>query len=151
MSRRDWAAIGVEFIASNMTVEEFAGKNDLPYETLRKQVTKNKWLDKRRTSGAKAAQKAVEIITEDRAVTLALFDNRMLSIVNGLALQVEAGVEVADEPNKVKTLSAAAKDLQHIYRLALGASTDNQSVQAVVDFEAFVNEKLSGLDIKQED
>ena len=149
--RRDWSAIGVEFIASNLTVEEFASNNDLPYDTLRKQVTKNKWLDKRRTSGAQVAHKAVEIITDDKATTLAHYDNRMLSIVNGLALQVEAGVVVADEPNKVKILSAAAKDLQHIYRLALGASTENQSVKSVEDFEAFVNEKLSGLDFKQED
>lgn len=149
--RRDWSAIGVEFIASNLTVEEFASKNDLPYDTLRKQVTKNKWLDKRRTSGAQVAHKAVEIITDDKATTLAHYDNRMLSIVNGLALQVEAGVVCADEPHKVKILSAAAKDLQHIYRLALGASTENQSVKSVEDFEAFVNEKLSGLDVKHED
>ena len=149
--RRNWSAIGVEFIASNLTVEEFASKNGLPYDTLRKQVTKNKWLDKRRTSGAQVAHKAVEIITDDKATTLAHYDNRMLSIVNGLALQVEAGVVCADEPNKVKILSAAAKDLQHIYRLVLGASTENQSVKSVEDFEAFVNEKLSGLGIKHED
>lgn len=149
--RRDWSAIGVEFISSNMTLEEFATHKDIPYNMVARYSARNKWMDKRQDTAKKTSSAALELVVEDKASTLAKFDNRMLSIVNGLALQVEAGVVGADEPNKVKILSAAAKDLQHIYRLALGASTENQSVKSVEDFEAFVNEKLSGLDFKQED
>lgn len=151
MSRRDWVSIGVEFIASNLTVEEFAGSRGIPYSTLKKQATASGWMEKRRASGAQVVREAVELIVDDKAGALAKFDGRMLSIVDSLAFQIEAGAAVADDPSKVKTLASAAKDLQHVYRLALGASTDNQSVQSVVDFEAFVNDKLSGIDFKPKD
>ena len=151
MSKRDWSAIGVEFIASNMTVEDFAKFKGIPYGTLKKQATAKEWMEKRCASGTQVVRGAIELIVNDKASALAKFDGRMLSIVETLALQIEAGAVEADEPSKVKTLASAAKDLQHVYRLALGASTDNQSVQSVVDFEAFVNDKLSGIDFKPKD
>ena len=151
MSRRDWAAIGVEFISSNLTVEEFSIYKDIPYDTLIKQAAKNKWQDKRQASGNNVASKAIDVIVEDKAALLAKFDNKMLSIIEAASFKIEAGMVEADTPMAVKSYVEAAKSAQHVYRLALGASTDNQSVQAVVDFEAFVNDKLSGIDFKPKD
>ena len=49
-------------------------------------------------------------------------------------------LDSADKPNQVAVISSALVNLQKVYRLALGASTDNQAVGSSEDFAEWLKD-----------
>lgn len=141
----DWVAIKVQFINSSLTVQEFADKFSIPYGTLKKQATKGKWLDERVAIGAETIRKSNEISTDIRAYQLTELDNETLKLINRAQKKLAVLIDVSEKANELKSISGAIIDLQKGYRLALGASTENQATQEVSDFTQWLENIENGI------
>ena len=117
----DWVAIKIQFINSSLTIPEFSAKYDIPLGTLKKQVAQGSWMNERSQVGAETVRKSAD--TAKKALGKL---NMML--------------DSADKPNQVAVISSALVNLQKVYRLALGASTDNQAVGSSEDFAEWLKD-----------
>lgn len=130
----DWVAIKVQFINSSLTVKEFADKYSIPYGTLKKQATQGKWLDDRSAIGAETVRKSAEVSTDVRAYQLTDLEHECVDTAKKALGKLNMMLDSSDKPNQVAVISSALVNLQKVYRLALGASTENQTVKEVTDF-----------------
>lgn len=136
----DWVAIKVQFINSSLTVQEFADKFSIPYGTLKKQATQGKWLDERSAIGAETIRKSTEISTDIRAYQLTELENEHIKLAQKAQSKLHYMLDTADNANQVSVVSTAMVNLQKVYRLALGASTENQATQEVSDFNKWLED-----------
>lgn len=140
----DWVAIKVQFINSSLTIPEFSQKYDIPLGTLKKQVAQGLWMDERSRVGAETVRKSVEVSSDIRAYQLTELDNKTLALIGKAQDKLERMIEQAAEAKELKSISGSIVDLQKGYRLALGASTENQATQAVSEFSDWIKEFHSG-------
>lgn len=134
----DWVAIKVQFINSSLTIPEFSEKYDIPLGTLKKQVAQGSWMDERSRVGAETVRKSVEVSSDIRAYQLTELDNKTLTLIGKAQDKLERMIEQSAEAKELKSISGAIVDLQKGYRLALGASTDNQATKEVKDFSVWL-------------
>ncbi|WP_439242428.1 hypothetical protein [Lonepinella sp. BR2474] len=130
----DWLAIKVQFINSNLPMQDFAEQNGIPYGTLRKKAGAGKWLDERITIGSQTEQKSIEFSVNNRATKLAQVDDDCVKTAELINKKVIELLPSIDSPMALKALSGTLKDTQIISRLALGASTENQATGTTTDF-----------------
>lgn len=138
----DWVAIKVQFINSSLTIPEFSEKYNIPLGTLKKQVAQGSWMDERSRVGAETVRKSVEVSSDIRAYQLTELDNKTLSLIGKAQDKLERMIEKSGEAKELKSISSAIVDLQKGYRLALGASTENQATTEGFDRESWLK-KLS--------
>ncbi|QLB20084.1 hypothetical protein A6B43_00285 [Vespertiliibacter pulmonis] len=136
----DWVAIKVQFINSSLTISEFSEKYSIPFGTLKKQVAQGSWLDERSQVGTETVRKSVEVSSDIRAYQLTELDNKTLALIGKAQDKLARMIEQSAEAKELKSISSAIVDLQKGYRLALGASTENQSKQDVSEFADWVKE-----------
>lgn len=136
----DWVAIKVQFINSSLTISEFSEKYSIPFGTLKKQVAQGSWLDERSQVGTETVRKSVEVSSDIRAYQLTELDNKTLALIGKAQDKLARMIERSAEAKELKSISSAIVDLQKGYRLALGASTENQSKQDVSEFADWVKE-----------
>ncbi|OOF40879.1 hypothetical protein BKK47_02935 [Rodentibacter mrazii] len=126
-SNHDWAKIKVEFIKSTLSIRDFAEAFNIPLGTLSRKVTKEKWTDERSQVDHKVITKSIEKTIEDRVDELTQFENKNLKAIAYAQDEVLKMLSVCEKPSEIKSLTGALLDLQKGYRLALGASTENQA------------------------
>ncbi|MDC2824589.1 hypothetical protein [Rodentibacter pneumotropicus] len=139
-SNHDWAKIKVEFIKSTLSIRDFAEAFNIPLGTLSRKVTKEKWTDERSQVDHKVITKSIEKTIEDRVDELTQFENKNLKAIAYAQDEVLKMLSICEKPNEIKSLTGALLDLQKGYRLALGASTENQATQDVSDFTEWIKE-----------
>lgn len=144
MAKYDWNVIKTQFITSSLTIEEFATQNAIPVGTLRRQVSKGKWLEERDQVEIKVRSKSIEFVVNDRAARLAKFDDDCVEIADDFRKKAKEFLHQIDSPMALKALTGAMKDAQAMARLALGASTENQAVGNSQDFASWLEEKENG-------
>lgn len=140
----DWVAIKLQYINSSLNTREFAEKYGIPFGTLTKQVAQGKWQDERNTIGSHTEQKSIEFSVNNRAAKLAKFDDDCVELADDFRKKAKEFLHQIDSPMALKALTGAMKDTQVIARLALGASTENQSTQNVTEFSDWLKELKSG-------
>lgn len=143
----DWKKIKMSFVKSNLSIVEFAKQNGIPNNTLRKRVASEKWIDERDRIGTITVQKAEKKLIEDTSSQLAKFEDKTLRIIKSMQRKVEELADVAEKAYDVKTLTSTLIELQKGYRLALGASTENQAQQNGFDREEWLK-RLSDEEIE---
>ncbi|MFZ7198495.1 hypothetical protein [Avibacterium avium] len=131
----DWVAIKVQFINSSLTISEFSEKYNIPLGTLKKQVAQGSWMDERSRIGTETVRKSVEVSTDIRAYQLTELDNETLHLISQAQKRLASLIEISEKANELKSISSAIVDLQKGYRLALGASTENQATSEGFDRE----------------
>lgn len=136
----DWVAIKVQFINSSLTIPEFSQKYDIPLGTLKKKVAQGLWMEERSRVGAETVRKSVEVSSDIRAYQLTELDNKTLALIGKAQDKLERMIEQAAEAKELKSISGSIVDLQKGYRLALGASTENQAVGSGADFAKIIEE-----------
>lgn len=136
----DWVAIKVQFINSSLSTREFSEKYGIPYGSLSKQVAQGKWLDERKEIGKDTETKSIEFSVNNRAIKLAKVDDDYIELADDFLRKAKALLKEIDSPMALKALTGAMKDTQAMVRLALGASTENQSKQDVSEFADWVKE-----------
>lgn len=136
----DWVSIKLQFINSSLTTREFAEKYGIPFGTLTKQVAQGKWLEERIIIGSDTEQKSIEFSVNNRAARLAKFDDDCVDLADDFRKKAKEFLHQIDSPMALKALTGAMKDTQAMARLALGASTENQAVDANFDFAKILDE-----------
>ncbi|VEH67288.1 Uncharacterised protein [Rodentibacter pneumotropicus] len=140
----DWGAIKVQFINSSLSTREFAEQNDIPFGTLKRKVSKELWLEERSNIAPMVIQRSVEKIIDNRVDELTKFEKENLKAISKAQNKVIGMLEMCEKPNEIKALSSALVDFQKVYRLALGASTENQATQEVTDFNSWLEKIENG-------
>lgn len=142
--RRNWAELTVEFAASDMSLTDFAMAKKIPYDTIYKQSKKLNWSKKRQLNGEAMAKKSLEMVADTRAQQLAEQNQRDISAAKQIVDAILIKLSSSDlKPADIRALSGSLKDAQAVARLALGASTDNQDLNVVSDFESWLNERIN--------
>lgn len=136
----DWVKLKLEFVKSSLSTRDFAEAFGIPYSTFSKKVMQEKWVDERKHIGSRLEAKSVEKAIEDKSSELAKFEGKSLQAIAIAQDEIIQGLMAGGKPNEIKALTSALVDLQKVYRLSLGASTENQSVQDVGVFEEWVKE-----------
>ncbi|MBF0785760.1 hypothetical protein E4T80_09845 [Muribacter muris] len=144
MAKYDWETIKTQFITSTLSIEEFAKQNAIPVGTLRRQVSLGKWVEERDRLKIEVRSKTTEYIVNNRAATLAKFDDDCVSLADEFRQKAREFLHQIDSPMALKALTGAMKDTQAIARLALGASTENQATKAVSDFSDWLENLNNG-------
>lgn len=140
----DWGAIKIQFIHSSLSIKDFSEKYGTPYGTLRKQVAQGKWLEERNNIGSDTEQKSIEFSVANRAARLAKIDEEYIKLADEITRKARELMASVDSPMALKALASSIKESQSIARLAMGASTENQSKQEVDAFADWVKERESG-------
>lgn len=136
----DWAKIKVEFIKSTLSIRDFAEAFNIPLGTLSRKVTKEKWVNERSQIDNNVITKSIEKTVEDRVDELTKFEQDNLKAISKAQEKVIAMLELCEKPNEIKALSGALVDFQKVYRLALGASTENQAVDSTKNFADIIRD-----------
>lgn len=144
MAKYDWDKLTLEFIASGLTIEDFAVVKKIPLGTINKAASRYKWVEKRSETGKKVVGKSLEMVSDDRAEQLAQQNQRDLQGVETAYAVIMAKLASNDlKPQDIKALSGSLKDLQAIARLALGANTESTDMNISADFETWINERTA--------
>lgn len=140
-SKYDWVALTAEFLASDLTIQEFAYVKKIPLGTINKKAAEYKWIDARKEAGRKTVEKSVDLVSDDRANQLVEQNQIDLSGARKVIAVVMQRLEDAEnlEMKDIRAGAAALKDAQYIARLALGANTE-QSLS--VSVEDWLNERV---------
>ncbi|QLD33180.1 hypothetical protein [Mannheimia varigena] len=138
----DWVSIKLEFVKSTLSIRDFAEAYGIPHSTLLKRAAAEKWSDERNQIGIRLESKAVEKVTDDKSDELAQFERKSLKAISQTHDKLLAILDMAKKPSELKAVSSALVDLQKVYRLALGASTENQATTEGFDRESWLK-KLS--------
>lgn len=136
----DWVSIKLQFINSSLSIPEFAESYGIPKSTLSKQVAQGNWLDERNQIGIVTESKSIEFSVNNRAARLAKFDDDCVDLADDFRKKAKEFLHQIDSPMALKALTGAMKDTQAMARLALGASTENQAVDANFDFAKILDE-----------
>lgn len=131
----DWVAIKVQFINSSLSTREFAKQNDIPFGTLKRKVSQELWLEERSNIDPILIQKSVEKSIDNRVDELTKFEQENLKAISKAQKKVIGMLGICEKPSEIKALSGALVDFQKVYRLALGASTENQATSEGFDRE----------------
>lgn len=140
MSGIDWAEIELAFINSNKSLKDIAEEFMVGYANVRKKASEGNWQAKRNNSSQLVTKKAQQIAENVRVLQLAEFTQNDLDRCRELQDEIKKLIPQIEKPADLKSLTGSLLDLQKCYRLALGASTENQSVQDVEVFEEWVKE-----------
>ncbi|OOH91868.1 hypothetical protein BMT54_01795 [Pasteurellaceae bacterium 15-036681] len=136
----DWVKLKLEFVKSSLSIRDFAEAYGVPYSTFSKKVMREKWSSERNQIGIKLESKSVEKTVEDKSTELAKFEAKSLKAIAVAQDGIINALSVGGKPNEVKALTGALVDLQKVYRLALGASTENQATGSVEDYSVWLKE-----------
>lgn len=144
MAKYDWDKLTLEFIASGLTIEDFAMVKKIPLGTVNKAASRYKWVEKRSETGKKTVEKSLEVVSDDRAAQLAEQNQKDLTAAALLRDKIMQMVQGGDlETKDVRALAGSLKDVQAVVRLALGASTENTDMNINSDFESWLNERIT--------
>lgn len=144
MAKIDWNEIELAFVNGSQSLKEIAEAFGVGYANVRKKAAECGWQEKRNNSSQFVTEKAQKIVEDTRALQLAEFTQRDLDRVSELQDEMRKLIPLIERPSDLKSLTGALLDLQKCYRLALGASTENQAVGNSQDFAAWLSEKENG-------
>lgn len=132
----------LEYVNSTLSGRELAEKHGLQVRNLEKKITRGGWLEQRRKVMYAVQEKAQQKVTDERADELSQWNQDDLRLARALRAQVARTMTLLGQPagegmpprlippETLRTLAVTAESAQRIGRLALGASTGNQAVQA---------------------
>lgn len=106
----DWKKIKAEYIAGGTSYRKLAEKYGVSFTTLQRKAKEEKWLELRRQKEDKTATKIVEAISTSDARTAV----DIISVADKLLKKIEDVAELVADPDSIKKLTSAIKDLKDI-------------------------------------
>lgn len=117
----DYTAIKAEYIADGKSsIRKLAKKYGIPYGTLNKRSTAEKWKAQKDQSGAKTVAKAIKKIEDGRANRLLRLQTVTDKVLNKIEKAVETMADSDPElinPMAFKQITGALKDIKEIQML----------------------------------
>lgn len=123
----DWLTIQNEYI-SGVDYSELSAKYGVKESTLRKRSERGRWSQARHETAQTVTELAIKTVIENKVEQLIKLNERDLKSAEALRAKAEAMIREVSTPNELKALSGAFEIVQKISRLALGASTENNTV-----------------------
>lgn len=127
-SYRDYSAIRAEYVAGSMSIRDLADSRKIPRRTLEKRSVAEGWPAAREKFQQEIAARAEGLLIERSAQELARFNADDLRVAKAIRAKAAGMLAKADTPAAIRAIATALEKAQRMGRLALGASTDNQTL-----------------------
>lgn len=139
-AKYDWVSLKYEYLSSNLDLVEFSEKKGIPYQTLSKWSSKEKWNEQREDLRKQTEKIMLNKIVIDRAFEIGQQNERDIKAVKRIYKLLELKLDNSElNLRDLKTISSSLKDLQAVARLALDASTDNTANVTLTSFEDWLD------------
>lgn len=106
----DWKRIKAEYLAGGTSYRKLAEKHGVSFNTLKTRATTEQWYELRQQKDYKTTTKTVEKLSDEesnQAVDLISVADKLLEKIGKIA-------EMYDDPDSIKKLTSAIKDLKDI-------------------------------------
>lgn len=153
-AKADWVATKAAYVEgfdkdgkrnAEPSLKDVCAKFGVPWGTLNKRATAEKWVDERALFRKRLEEARQEKKTDLLAGKGAEFDGKALRVAERLLAQVSAHLEKGEKDplphDELRSLAQAAQRAQGVGRLAMGESTENAKLYA----ELLQKPDLSGL------
>ena len=110
MGNVDWKRIKTEYIAGGTSYRKLAEKHGVSRSKLQAIATKENWVDLRSQAQAKTESKIVESVSDQSAKKAV----DIIDVADKLLGKIEEIVETISDPDSIKKLTSAIKDLKDI-------------------------------------
>ena len=106
----DWKRIKAEYIAGGTSYRKLAEKYKVSFSTLRKVAAKEQWTELRNKARTKTDTEIVDSVgTKNAKKAVDIID-----VADKLLSKIEAVAEMVSDPDSIKKLTSAIKDLKDI-------------------------------------
>ncbi len=126
--RRDYTPIRAEYISGTMSLADLASRHDVSVRSLEYRCAKEGWAAAREKFAQEVTARAEELVLQRNAQELAKFNDDDLRVAKSLRAKAARMLGGELTPVELRAVAASFDVAQRIGRLALGASTDNQTV-----------------------
>lgn len=121
----DWKRIKAEYIAGGKSLRELAEKYGVSFSTIQKKSMEEKWGNLRKKSRRKEEEKIIDSVSSKNAKkAVDLFD-----IADLLADKVREIAETVSDPDSIKKLTSAIKDIRDIKGIKSDADMREQEAR----------------------
>ena len=125
MSCPDWKKIKAEYIAGGTSYRKLCEKHGVSRTTLQRKAKDEKWIALRSQAEAKTETKIVEAISTNDAKTAV----DIVSVADKLLKKIEDIAELVGDPDSIKKLTSAIKDLKDIKGIKTEADMREQEAR----------------------
>lgn len=120
-----WRSIKAEYIAGGISLQKLAEKHGVSFSTIQKKSMEEKWGDLRKKSRRKAEEKIIDSVsTKEAKRAVDLFD-----VADLLAEKVREIAETVCDPDSIKKLTSAIKDIRDIKGIKSDADMREQEAR----------------------
>ena len=120
-----WRTIKAEYIAGGISLQKLAEKYGVSFSTIQKKSMEEKWGELRKKSRRKAEEKIIDSVsTKEAKRAVDLFD-----VADLLAEKVREIAEVVSDPDSIKKLTSAIKDIRDIKGIKSDADMREQEAR----------------------
>ena len=106
----DWKKIKAEYIAGGTSYRKLAEKYNVSFSTLRKVAAKEHWTELRDKTRAKMDTKISDTVSDQGAKKAV----NIIEVADKLLEKIESVAELVNDPDSIKKLTSAIKDLKDI-------------------------------------
>ena len=106
----DWKRIKAEYLAGGTSYRKLAEKHGVSFTTLQRKAKEEKWLELRRQKEDKTDTKIVDSLSNQEAKKAV----DIIDVADKLLLKIGEIVERYEDPDSLKKLTSAIKDLKDI-------------------------------------
>lgn len=124
----DWTAARLAYVNSSKSLATIAKEYGATPAAVEKRAARERWSDERRKQSEKVGEQAQAVIADDRAATLAKFNEDDLRVAKAIRAKAASLLNSIASPSEMRSLASAFESAQRIGRLALGAETENAVV-----------------------
>lgn len=120
-----WKRIKAEYIAGGISLQKLAEKYDVSFSTIQKKSMEEKWGNLRKKNRRKVEEKIIDSVSSKEAKkAVDLFD-----IADLLADKVREIAETVADPDSIKKLTSAIKDIRDIKGIKSDADMREQEAR----------------------
>ena len=106
----DWKRIKAEYIAGGISLQKLADKYGVSFSTIQKKSMEEKWGDLRKKNRRKVEEKIIDSVSSKEAKKAV----DIIDVADKLLEKIEAAAEQFSDPDSIKKLTSAIKDLKDI-------------------------------------
>jgi Zn-dependent metalloprotease len=136
--RVDWKRIKAEYIAGGTSYRKLAEKYEVKLSALRSVAEREKWVELKAQAQHKTDTKIIDTVS-DKAADKA---TKIIDVADKLLLKIEEVAEKVNDPDSIKKLTSAIKDIRDIKGVKSEADLREQEARiAKLQKEAEADEK----------
>lgn len=134
----DWKRIKAEYIAGGTSYRKLAEKYEVKLSALRSVAEREKWVELKAQAQHKTDTKIIDTVS-DKAADKA---TKIIDVADKLLLKIEEVAEKVNDPDSIKKLTSAIKDIRDIKGVKSEADLREQEARiAKLQKEAEADEK----------